>query len=117
MRSRYWAVLLGAVLIGCAVAGAMLMDDAPAGQVQISSEGRVVEVLDLDVDQEFRVDTGTGYNLITVRDGKVAVTEASCPDKLCMERGFCSSGSQIVCLPNRLVLSFLGDRQIDGAAG
>ena len=49
---------------------------------------------------------------IAVKDGKIAVTEASCPDHYCMQRGYCHSGAQIVCLPNRLVISFLGAKLV-----
>ena len=51
------------------------------------------------------------------KDGKIAVTEASCPDHYCMKRGFCNSGTEIVCLPNRLVIQFLDAQEIDAAVG
>jgi hypothetical protein len=34
-----------------------------------------------------------------------------------MARGFCSGGTQIVCLPNRLVIEFLAEQEIDGIVG
>ena len=58
-----------------------------------------------------------GTNTVTVKNGKVAVTEADCPDHYCMKRGYCDSGAQIVCLPNRLVLTFTGASEVDGVAG
>ena len=58
-----------------------------------------------------------GSNTVTVKDGKIAVTAADCPDHYCMERGFCDSGTQIVCLPNRVIIKFQGEQEIDGAAG
>ena len=58
-----------------------------------------------------------GTNTVTVRDGKVAVTQADCPDHYCMDRGWCDSGTPIVCLPNRLVLKFVGKQTVDGAVG
>ena len=68
-----------------------------------------------------RIADGTGnpmyYADLAVKDGKIAVTQASCPDHHCMARGFCNSGAQIVCLPNRLVIEFLGDQEIDAAIG
>ena len=47
----------------------------------------------------------------------IAVTAATCPDHYCMHRGFCDRGTQIVCLPNRLVIRFLGEQNIDAVAG
>ena len=69
-------------------------------------------------DIEFVVRAGNeSYNVVTVKDGKIGVTEATCPDHYCMNRGFCSSGTQIVCLPNRLVIRFVGEQEIDGVSG
>lgn len=45
------------------------------------------------------------YNQIEVRDGAIGITDASCPDKLCVHQGFLDSpGIPITCLPNRLVI-------------
>ncbi|MBQ5653356.1 MAG: hypothetical protein IIV28_00995, partial [Alistipes sp.] len=30
--------------------------------------------------------------MITVQDGKIGVSEATCPDHYCMKRGYCNSG-------------------------
>ena len=63
------------------------------------------------------METGHGTNTVTVKDGKIAVTAASCPDSYCMKRGFCQGGAQIVCLPNRLVIEFVGSQTVDGVVG
>ena len=63
------------------------------------------------------VTTEVQGNVITVKGGKIAVTEASCPDHYCMHRGFCDSGLQIVCLPNKLEIRFTGKQDIDGVVG
>ena len=117
MKSRYWVALVASILFVCIAASLLLMGGSPAGRAQITSEGKVIKTVNLAVDQEFTVSTETGVNTITVRDGKIAVTAASCPDHYCMDRGFCNSGTQIVCLPNRLVISFLDEEIIDGVAG
>ena len=118
MKSKTWALLLGALLAVCVIAGAVLMQPGEkAHRVEILSEGKVLYTLDLRVDQEITVTTDRGSNTVTVRDGKVAVTDASCPDHYCMHRGWCDGGAEIVCLPNRLVIRFLGEQKIDGVAG
>ena len=79
---------------------------------------QVIKTVDLRIDQEFTVENGNhGYNAITVRDGKIGVSEATCPDHYCMKRGYCNSGTEIVCLPNRLVIRFLGEQEIDAIVG
>ena len=90
---------------------------APAASAQVVSEGKVIRIADLAQEQEFTVEVDGGYNVITVKNGKIAVTAADCPDHYCVRQGFCNSGAQIVCLPHKLVITFLGETEIDGAVG
>ena len=117
MKNRYWIMILGAIVVLCLALVLIPADTEPAARAQITSEGKVIRILDMKIDEEFTVTTDGGYNIITVRDGKVAVTEADCPDKYCVRQGFCNGGEQIVCLPHKLVISFLGESEIDGAVG
>ena len=118
MKTKYWVLIFAVILLVCGVSGYLLMAPGQAAsQAQIRSEGKIIRTVDLRIDQEFEVDTGSGRNVITVQNGKIAVTEADCPDHYCMNRGFCSGGTEIVCLPNRLVISFLGDQDVDGVVG
>ena len=84
---------------------------------EIYSDGELVEKVNLKVDRVLTVESEFGTNVVTVKDGKIAVTQATCPDHYCMQRGFCDSGRSIVCLPNRLVIEFVDGREIDGAVG
>lgn len=50
-----------------------------------------------------------GSNLLVIQDGYASVTEASCPDKLCVhQRKIHKQGETIVCLPNRVVVEISG---------
>ncbi len=118
MKSRMWAAIIIVVLILCGVSGYYLMSPgAGAAQAQILRNGEILRTVDLSLDQEFTVTNGDGYNIVTVKDGAIAVTEASCPDHYCQARGFCSGGADIVCLPNRLVIRFLEEAEIDAVSG
>ena len=119
MKNKYWAILLAAVILLCAgFSIPLLLPGEAAAMAQIRSDGQLVKTVSLSIPQEFSVPSPTGgYNTVTVKDGKIAVTEASCPDHYCAKRGFCNSGAQIVCLPNRLVIRFLGEQEVDMAAG
>ena len=117
LKTKYWIALLAGILLICIYISFATMGGEAASRAQISSNGQVLRTVDLAIDQEFTVETEGGYNIVTVRDGKIAVTEASCPDHYCMARGFCNSGAQIVCLPNRLVIEFLGEAEIDMVVG
>lgn len=44
-------------------------------------------------------------NVIDIKDGKVSVTSATCPDQICVQQGEISEkGETIVCLPHKLVI-------------
>ena len=119
MKTKTWILLIAAAAAVCLFLSILLLTPGDAAAyAEISSGGSVVKTVDLRVDQQFTVtaDSG-GSNTVTVRHGRIAVTEADCPDHYCMERGFCSSGTPIVCLPNRLVIQFVGEQSIDAVAG
>ena len=118
MKTKTWIILLAALLLGSALASVPLLRSEPAGRAEITSGGDLFATVDLAVDQEFTVSApGGGSNTITVKDGAIAVTAADCPDHYCMHRGFCNGGTQIVCLPNRLVITFLDRAEVDFVAG
>ena len=114
MKTKFWIILFGAVAAACILLSLPLLSREQARFAQITSKGEVVKTVDLMIDQEFTVD---GKNTVTVKDGRIAVTWADCPDHYCMKRGFCAGGTDIVCLPNRLVIEFLGDQAVDAAIG
>ena len=118
MKSKYWAMLLAVILIVSLLCCVPLLRSETAARARITSDGVTVATVDLSKDQEFTVPSpGGGSNTVTVKDGAIAVTAASCPDHYCMDRGYCAGGSQIVCLPNRLVITFLGPQAVDGVSG
>ena len=118
MKSKYWAVLIGLILLLCIGSSLFLtVGKAPAAMAEIRSDGALIRTVSLHVDQEFTVPCHGGYNTVTVKGGKIAVTDADCPDHYCMERGFCDSGTPIVCLPHKLVIEFVGEQEIDGLIG
>ena len=117
MKTKYWIMALILLLAVCLGLSLLTLGGKEASRARITSNGKILRTVDLSFDQEFTVETDGGYNVVTVKDGKIAVTEASCPDHHCMARGFCNNGAQIVCLPNRLVIEFLGEAEIDGVVG
>ena len=118
MKSKYWALILIALLVVCVALSVWLFRPREAAQwAEIWSDGELVETVYLLGDDVLTVQSAYGTNVITVFGGKIAVTEADCPDHYCMHRGFCNSGAQIVCLPNRLVIKFVGDSDVDGVVG
>jgi hypothetical protein len=113
MKTKYWILGFVVLAVVCVLASLPLLTSEDAAQAEIYSDGKLVKTVALSVDQEFTVE---GKNTVTVRDGKIAVTWADCPDGYCVRRGFCSSGGDIVCLPNRLVIKFVAEQEIDAVS-
>ncbi len=117
MKNKYWILIFGTLFALCAALVFFPAAKPAAQSAQVASEGKTIRIVDLSEEQEFTITTDSGFNTITVKDGKIAVTAADCPDHYCVRQGFCNSGKQIVCLPHKLVITFLGESEIDGAVG
>lgn len=79
----------------------------PGDQVVVEVDGKAWGTYDLHKDATVRIEVGNGgYNVLEIADGYAAVTEASCPDKLCVHQHKIShSDESIICLPNKVVVS------------
>ena len=76
---------------------------------EIYLDGKLLQTVSLNVEQEIPV-TGDYRNLISVRSGKIAVTESDCPGEDCVHMGWVDgSGMSIVCLPNKLEIRIISD--------
>ena len=119
MKTRTWILIFALILAICLGAGFYVLLPREASTfAEITSQGQIVKTVDLRINQEVAVESSNGgYNILLVADGKIGVTEASCPDHYCMKRGFCNSGTEIVCLPNRMTIRFLGPQEIDAVIG
>ena len=114
MKKTDWFLIAAALL---AAAGIWLFYSAGAEHgkgVEITVDGESQAFLPLDENDSLRIDTETGYNVITVKDGEVTVTEADCRDQICVEhKKIKKTGETIVCLPHKLVVTVTGDEPKD----
>lgn len=54
------------------------------------------------------------YNLILISGESVRVTDADCPDKLCIrQRSISRNGESIICLPHKLVITIESPEESD----
>lgn len=57
-------------------------------------------------DREFLIETENGTNRLIIKGGEADVTEATCPDKICVHQSPISeTGETIVCMPNRVIVT------------
>ena len=121
--TKFWIILTSVVLlISCISAAAVLYYNGTGNTVCIYQNGDLIEKIHLDtVTMPYTIHLGSkngGYNEITVEEGRICVSDASCPDHICINTGWISDGAiPIVCLPNQLVIQIEGERsEIDIAA-
>lgn len=72
----------------------------------VTVDGEVYGRYPLSIDTVERLELPDGtYNVLEIRDGRADITEASCPDGICVKHlPICRRGESIVCLPNRVVV-------------
>lgn len=105
------------ILIFSVFAAAFLMTAAfliPRGNdgaafTVIEQDGKEILRLPLDSEESVRIPCAEGYNVVTVKGGSVAVTQADCRDQVCVRQGKISALREtIVCLPHRLAVHLEG---------
>lgn len=95
---------------------------APAALVEVSivdanSNKTVLERFDLYDTVDYMIITEPqitgepdGTNHLMIREGKVWISEANCPNHDCVKKGTISqNGEMLVCIPHRLTVTILGE--------
>ena len=98
-------IIITVIAVVAILTGIYLFSGNNGDAVIIKSDGEIIRVIDLESVSEpysFDVEYG-GYNKIYVEKGKISVTEADCPDKLCIKQS--KAGLfPVVCLPHKLII-------------
>lgn len=103
------------LLIGLASIALMLMFRREGSRVIVYLNGNEHASFSLSEDVKYTVRQENGaYNTFIIKDGKVDMIEASCPDKLCVkDRSIHFNNETIVCLPNNVVLQISDGKEGD----
>ncbi|MCI8517716.1 MAG: NusG domain II-containing protein [Hungatella sp.] len=93
--------------------GNRIMNRKPAVIVEVTVDGIMVEELDLSKDGEFVIKGyNGGTNTLIIEDGGAYISDATCPDKVCIHQGKVNrSGEMIVCLPNQMIAKIVGEEE------
>ncbi|MDD7792657.1 NusG domain II-containing protein [Clostridium sp. 'White wine YQ'] len=100
------------------ILGVALKKDYKETYAQITIEGKVYKNIPLSTHKgqdTIEIKTKYGLNIVEVKDNKIAIIDADCPDKICMKPGFIESvGENLVCLPHKLMVEVKGETSEDG---
>lgn len=102
-------VLLVMALIAFFVVDKFIKKDG--NKVVIKVDGEIVKIVNLTDTNNIIVNGyDGGTNTVVIENGTVYMTEADCPDKICVNTGKISKiGETIVCLPHRVVVEIQGE--------
>ncbi len=83
------------------------------GKVEVWQDGELLDSYSLSEDKVVSVQAEDGgYNLVLISGGNARVTDADCPDKLCIrQRSISENGESIICLPHKLVLQITSGKE------
>ncbi len=98
------AIFIASILV---IAGILWLGFRISGQcshntIRITVDGKEFGTYSLNKDQVIHIgDT----NVCEIKDGKVTMIEATCPDHYCMkQKAVDEHGGSIICLPNKVVI-------------
>ena len=103
-------ILIGILLLTALILFLLFKDKQlkePDAVAVVTVDGTEIARYPLSQDGTFVLNEGS--NTLVIENGEAWVSEANCPDKLCMGFGKISkNGEIIVCLPNRLIVMIEG---------
>ena len=98
--------MLALLLIIIAAAAALYSVFRPretGDRVTVTVRGEKCGEYSLSEDGIYSLNGGT--NILEIKNGRARMTEADCPDRICVKEGWVSRmGECITCLPNKLVV-------------
>jgi len=81
----------------------------------IYQNGEMIREVSLSESQSFEIG-GDYHNTVTVKDGKISVSDTDCPGSDCAHSGWKSrAGESIVCLPNKVEIRIQSDKKSEDA--
>ena len=111
-KTKIWTIIFLAVALlgllgwwalsslGGGAVAVITLDGVEYDRIDLS---KVTESYDIEIDTQY------GHNTVHVEPGRISVTEADCPDGICVAQGAIDKGGvPIVCMPHHLVVKIEG---------
>lgn len=116
-----WILLAAAVVIAVVFIIFRIVGGSAVSTVTVTVDGKEYGRYPLNSNRTVEISqNGKVTNVLVIRDGKADMTEADCPDQLCVhQKPVSKDGESIVCLPNRVIVVAENpkeERNLDGIA-
>ena len=110
MKKNDWILAAAIFFVAVLTFGLQLLKTTDAySEVEIQVNGGVYGRYRLEQDQEIDVNH---KNKVLIKDGKVRMEDADCPDQICVNhRAISRDGESIICLPNQTVVTICGGEE------
>ena len=109
MKYKIIGGIIAAILLVGIAGSVFALTAQPKNTVRIVSQGKTLYTVDLSTadNTTFDIKYGDHTNTVEIKDHRIRVKDADCPDKTCVKTGWLKSSSMpIVCLPHHLVIEF-----------
>lgn len=112
MKKPDWLLIGGLLALALVAAGLLFLLRQSGSYAVVRVNGAEVARYSLSQEGEYPLNGGT--NILKIQDGAAYLTDADCPDRLCVKQGKIRyNGQTITCLPNRLTVTISGGSQSD----
>ena len=110
MKKNDWILAAAIFFVAVLTFGLQLLKTTDEySEVEIQVNGELYGRYRLEQDQEIDVND---KNKVLIKDGKVRMEDADCPDQICVShRAISRDGESIICLPNQTVVTIRGGEE------
>ena len=122
LKTRTWIIFIAVAAAVLAFLSFRLLTGKQEGTVvEVVQYGVVIQEIDLSaVKEEYSFEVNWidgGSNTVLVQPGRICISDADCPDKVCIAQGWLTDEIMpIVCLPHYLVIQVKDAGQLDAVA-
>ena len=110
MKKRDLILIASILIVAIALFLVIEMTKEEGAGVTVKVDG--IEVAEYSLAKNGTHSLNGGTNILVIEDGKAYLSDANCPDKLCVHQGKISmTGETITCLPNKLTVTVFGTEE------
>ena len=118
MKRKKWPLILFFIILAAGLAGSFLALRPSHSREVGDGEGNRCIWSKAKQDRTIQIEYEGRTNTVEIRDHRIRMAEAECPDHTCVEMGWLNSETPIVCLPNHLLIRFAKHSgEVDSVAG
>ncbi len=102
-------LMISIVIIGLISAVYISLAKTKGDKVEIKAANHIYGTYSLYIDRTVVVEGKNSKNIVTIKDGSVKMSSASCKNQVCVHHSPISKvGESIICLPNKVIVRIKG---------